>query len=111
MIQSHNAMRGFAQPLPHQRYPWDDRSTPILERYELNWQTTPGRDYHGIVVRVFSIYYAYIEIRDQMRTTERWARELFKTAAAARAWVQDQLLGQVHMIIADSIRIPSTSGD
>ena len=51
----------------------------------------------GIVVRVFSIYYAYIEIRDQMRTTERWARELFQTAAAARAWVQDQLLGQVHM--------------
>ena len=111
MIQSDKTKTGFAQPLPHQRYSWDDRSAPNLERYELDWQTTPGRDYHGIVVRVFGIYYACIEIRDQIRTTERWARELFQTAAAARAWVQDQLLGQVHMIIADSIRIPSTSGD
>ena len=111
MTQSDKTKTGFAQPLPHQRYPWDDRSAPNLERYELDWQTAPGRDCHGIVVRVFSTYYACIEIRDQMRTTERWARELFQTAAAARAWVQDQLLGQVHMIIADSIRIPSTSGD
>ena len=47
MIQSDRTKRGFAQPLPHQRYPWDDRSTPILERYELDWQTTPGRDCHG----------------------------------------------------------------
>ena len=31
--------KGFAQPLPHQRYPWNDRSTPILERYELGWKT------------------------------------------------------------------------
>ena len=110
MIQSDSTMRGFAQPLPHQRYPWDDRSTPVLERYELDWQTAPGRDGHGIVVRVFSIYYAHIEIRDQMRTTERWAREPFQTAAAARAWVQDQLLCQLP-VIAISIRIPSTSGD
>ena len=110
MIQSDKTKTGFAQPLPHQRYPWDDRSAPNLERYELDWQTTPGRDYHGIVVRVFSIYYACIEIRDQMRTTERWARELFQTAAAARAWVQDQLLCPVHMS-ADSLRIPSTSGN
>ena len=110
MIQSDSTMRGFAQPLPHQRYPWDDRSTPILERYELDWQTAPGRDCHGIVVRVFSIYYACIEIRDQMRTTERWARELFQTAAAARAWVQDQLPRQVYMI-ADSITVLSASGD
>jgi hypothetical protein len=110
MIQSDKTKTGFAQPLPHQRYPWDDRSAPNLERYELDWQITPGRDYHGIVMQVLGIYYACIEIRDQMRTTERWARELFQTAAAARAWVQDQLLGQVPSI-ADPIRIPSTSGD
>ena len=110
MIQSDKTKTGFAQPLPHQRYPWEDRSTPILERYELDWQTAPGRECHGIVVRVFEIYYAYIEMRDHMRTSERWARELFQTAAGARAWVQDQLLCQVHPI-ADSIRVPSTSGD
>jgi hypothetical protein len=110
MTQSENTMIGFAQPLPHQRYPWADRSSPFLERYELDWQTAPGRDCHGIVVRVSSIYYACVEIRDQMRTTERWARELFHSAAAARAWVQDQLLGQVP-IIADPSRIPSMSGN
>jgi hypothetical protein len=110
MIRSDSTVTGFAQPLPDQRYPWDDRSTPFLERYELDWQTAPGRDCHEVAVRVFSIYYACIEIRDQMRTTERWARELFQTAAAVRAWVQDQLLRQVPMI-EDSIRIPSTSGD
>jgi hypothetical protein len=100
MIRTDNTVTAFAQPLPHQRYPWDDRSTSILERYELDWQIAPGRDCHGVVVRVFDIYYAYIEIRDQMRTTERWARELFQSAAGARAWVQDQLLCQVHTIAA-----------
>jgi hypothetical protein len=102
MIRSGSTVTSFAQALPHQRYAWDNRSTPILERYELNWQTAPGRDCHAIVVRVFDIYYAYIEIRDHMRTTERWAQEPFQTAAAARAWVQDQLFCQVYAI-ADSL--------
>jgi hypothetical protein len=110
MIRSDSSVTGFAQPLPDQRYPWDDRSTPLLERYELDWQTARGRDCHAVVVRVFDSYYAYIEIRDQMRTTARWARKLFQTAAAARAWVQDQLPCQVHMI-ADSIPVLSTSSD
>ena len=110
MFRSDNTRAGFAQRLPDQHYPWDDRSAPLLERYELDWQIAPGRDCHGVVVRVFDSYYAYIEIRDHMRTTARWARKLFQTAAAARAWVQDQLLCQVHPI-ADSIRVPSTSGD
>jgi hypothetical protein len=92
MFRSSSTRIGFAQPLPHQRYPWDDLSTPILERYELDWQIAPGRDCHGVVVRVFDIYYASIESRNHMRTTERWAREPFHTAAAARAWVQDHLL-------------------
>ena len=92
MIGSDSTLTGFAQPLPHQRYPWDNRSTPFLERYELDWQIAPGRDCHGVVVRVFDIYYASIESRDHMRTAERWAREPFQTAAAARIWVQDQLL-------------------
>ena len=91
MIQSGNTITAFTRPLPHQRYPWDDRSTSILERYELDWQTATGGNYHGVVVRVFEIYYAYIELRDHMRISERWARELFQTAAGARAWVQDQL--------------------
>src|SRR4051794_20085361 len=107
MIQSDSTMRGFAQPLPHQRYPWDDRSTPNLERYELSWQTVPGRDCHGIVVRVFDIYYAYIESRDHVRTTEQWARKPFQTAAGARQWVQDQLLKYT----LSQIRILATSGD
>jgi hypothetical protein len=110
MIQSDTTKTGLAQPLPHQRYPWADRSAANLERYELDWQTTPGRQYHGIVVQMFDNYYACIETRDQARTTERWARELFQTAAGARAWVQGQLLGQAP-ITADPIRIPSTSGN
>jgi hypothetical protein len=91
MIRTDSTLTGFAQRLAHQRYPWDDRSTSLLERYELDWQIAPGRDCHGVVVRVFDICYASIEIRDDMRTAERWAREPFQTAAAARAWVQDQL--------------------
>ena len=107
MIRSDSTLIGYAQPLPHQRYPWDDRSTPILERYELDWQIAPGHDCQGIVARVFSIYYAYIESRDHVRTTERWAREPFQTAAAARTWVQDQLLKYT----LSQIRVLSTSGD
>jgi hypothetical protein len=115
MIRSDSTVTGFAQRLPHQRYPWDDRSTPILERYELDWQIGAGRDCHGVVVRVFDIYYAYIESRDHVRTTERWAREPFQTAAAARAWVQDQLfcysaeytLSQIRSELLQRVAIPS----
>jgi hypothetical protein len=113
MIRSNSAVIGFAQPLPHQQYPWENQSTPTLERYELDWQAAPGRDCHGVVMRVFDIYYASIEMRDRTRTTERWAREAFRTAGAARAWVQDQLfsytLAQLRSELLQVVTLPSSN--